>query len=503
MTLKKAESACETSNDVSSVKDRIKALIEKSSTLLDIWQSDENKLKGIALLNEAIELGSYKALFLLGEEYENGGCLAQDLTKAKELYMQSAQNQCQEAVNKLIHIYYHDEDDKEHYARAMSIINQYAIYDNGYAYYMKGWMYLYGQGVTSNTETAIRYLGYSAGFGKYLPSIKLLEEFFEYGHQPDVDKWDFVYIQQDLIKAAIYHEKGAKLGDKESQYKAAICKLEGRGTSKDYHGAFLWLWESSLQNYGLAQVELAKLYTSERLFPKDVKSSLLWLLISQNNIVSEEAQVLINEYEKKVTKVQLMKLQKEAIRLIKVINAEKKMNSEYMLDPHKYLEINGYGNDDDLTQSPDEDTKEEDVENNDHKSSNNQAASPLAKWNVQNAKDIKIILNLGDHNKTIVIEHLNKNKQRYKLTEIFSKNMLRLLMQYNTFEKEGTGYISYNGKDVAEKSRKNHQIVSDFNTEFRKLLGRIGDRDFKAFEWIGKTKSERSLKSHIKIEVYR
>lgn len=160
--------------------------------------------------------------------------------------------------------------------------------------------------------------------------------------------------------------------------------------------------------------------------------------------------------------------------------------------------------DEDVSEFINQTIQENFIENHDERKITPASTLPFSKWQVQNAKDITIILNYSDHKKTMVIRHKNEDERRFNINELFRENLISLLVWHYLAEKEGKTAITYDGLTVAHKNstRINHEIVTDFNSRFRELMDQKGNRDFKAFQWIGRIKSQRSLKAHIKIEVY-
>jgi len=471
------------------VEKQIETLIEMAKEILDHFALSDTEMQMVdEYLQKAIDLGSVEAMYLLGQEYDTGYMLTQNIPKAIELYTIAAEKRHQKAVNRLINIYYYDTSNEKRYEQAMEIIDKYSNLDNGHAYYFKGWMYLHGQGVANDTKSGLQYLDVAAKWGHDLRAIKLLEEFYEYGHE-------LFDISQDLIKAAFYHDLAAQQGDKESQYKLAMVKLKGIGTTTDYHGAYQWLWKSALQSYGMAQVELAKFYVSGNLFPKDVSTALLWLLISQNNIVCEEAKTHITECEKEISKAKLTKLQKEAIRLYKNMKHITEGKSELLLLPDKYLELNGFNAEDEVDDNMSGRNQSTQVEPEGDEPVDDTIYPPTEASHER-------VSQLGKINKIsdlFVTFYPNNGKvtfayQDHKFTTTFlnhfSENCKELLIRHDKHINHGESPVAYYDSNIYDKEiyreRPNRQIVYDFNYALRKLLGIAKDQ--KPFVWVGKGK---------------
>jgi TPR repeat protein len=308
----------------------------------------------------------------------------------------------------------------------------------------------------------------------HLGALHLLGELYLTGvwEESDHDSKRYILMAKDYGKAIETFITAANKGFAPSQFKLHEIYEENIIMPKNYQTSFKWLKKAAYNRFEDAYPKLVKAY--ETGIFQNLEEAYIWASISNTTNATLNDRTAPDRLEKAINNSKrIIELQSEASRRHEIIK-------ERALTEDDVLEFNML--------------KHLEDENN---------ATPFSTWHIQNAHDVKIILNLGDKNKTMTIEH-QKDKATFKFRELFTNNCISLMVKHYQYINEGKEAIRYIEYTVAalKSKRKNHEIVSDFNTRFRELMGHKRDKDFKAFEWIGKAKGTRSLKANIQIEVY-
>lgn len=504
MTRKKAEKARENGGSKDNVEERAESLINEANALLTYKEPEGNRQKGIAFLQEAIELGSVKAMYRLGQVYENGGIISTDRGKSIELYTLAAENHHEDAIIALAKLYYNDETIEDHYNLAMKVIDKYLVLFNGEANYLKGLMLWNGQGVEINARMAIGHMTFAAMTG-HMKAAAFLGNVYENGHKADLrfDTYDPRQVEPNQCNAAHFYEIAAVKGDRNSKYKLALMKLHGRGTNHDYRGAFYYLWHAANADLGAAQLELARFYISELLFPKDITAAMFWALMSQNYEYNPQASEFINELKTKLKKAAFVKLQQEVLDHKNTKNKDKKAIPNYLLLPDRYLELYGFTADEDTTPAIPE-TKDTDIcppeettpKTNDDKGAQGNNQVPFVITDIK-----KLAITIYTNSDKVKLAYEDKHIT-LEAAKVLSPNCKELLLRHDKHLNHHERAVSYYDSDIYDaqnsSERSNHQIVADFNYAFRKFFDL--DKKIKPFKWIGK-KADRSLKANFTLKV--
>lgn len=488
-------------------EDDVEWLVVNAKLLLDWNKSEEEYQKGIKMLKEAVNNGSDEAMCLLGKEYEYGFRMTRNLDKAIKLYEQAAELGNADAIYKLAQLYHSEINCEDHFTIAMDWLNRDEVAYYGDAQYLKGLMYWKGEGVDMDANKAIDCMERAAIFDEHIEANFFLGDLFEFGHRPiyDFDYYDPRYVIADPCRAARYYESAANKGHAESQYSLAKMKLEGRGTSQDYQGAFFLLWGASTSHnlHGRAMFALAEFYLSGLLFPDNINAALFWALSSQNFFHSEESNSFIMCNKDKIKKTEFLKIQKKVLQYRYNRKKACQGKNPYLLPPHLYLKKYGYEDNE-----PTNDTEYKSPEPKiiqpakPEKPVVNDALSELSQWKVTDAKLLTITLNYSDKAPTAVFRYQDK-KLSFPVNKVFSTTNQDILVKHNNSIKADGRAISYHGRDLCNTGKnKNHYYIEHFNSHLRKLLG--ADVSFKPFTWLGhRGVSDKGLKMHFILEIYR
>ena len=168
--------------------------------------------------------GEGEKLFKMAERYEFGDGVKKDLSRAIELYRQSAELDYAKAQYSLAFLI---KDNKE----SLKWLTKSAEQGHSEAQYELGIQYLYGYGVDPNIRESTSWFQKAADNGHKIAQYKL-------GLMYDVGEG----VKQDLFKAANLYEKSAKQGVGIAQFNLAMMYITGEGVdSVNMYEAAHWM----------------------------------------------------------------------------------------------------------------------------------------------------------------------------------------------------------------------------------------------------------------------
>lgn len=324
------------------IADFMKDISEANKLLEPLFFGSEQVKKGIELLESAVEKGSIEALYMLGKEYETGWCISKDIEKAIDYYQEASDRGHIDATVRLSYIYYNNDDmDKQTRKEiALKLLEKVTDTCNGPAMYLKGLIYWHGYALIDYyVPKALDCLEKAAYDGEHVGAMLFLGSLYENGYQGNCLDFDFRYVPQKSCVAARLYKMASDRGNPEGHHKYASLLLAGKGVSEDYTEAFLLLWKSAIKGNGFAQLDLANFYVSEKLFPCDYKTALLWTLISQTYQSTNETQTLLNALIKQISKAEVINLQKTASSYKSILSKAGTEATPLLQEPNSYLSI--------------------------------------------------------------------------------------------------------------------------------------------------------------------
>lgn len=328
-------------------------------------------------------------------------------------------------------------------------------------------------------------------------AVELYEAAYKAGERRAIIelKHIFTNIYPNPKKAYYYFKQDANDGNSVSQYEVAMRKIEGKGTSQDYKGAFFYLWKAAAgyhydlygyeEDFYKAQFQLAKFYISGLLFPNDFVCALFWALMSQNITYYESNCAFINDIMKNMEKSDIIECQAEVKKYTDQLELVAQGHSALIITPAEYYDKHGY-----KKTSPKVEVEP-----------SLDGLANLGTWKVKEAKQLAITLNYNDKVKTAVFRYQGK-QLTIPISKAFSSTYQAILVKHYNYIKGENSQISYHGHDLCKDGKNaNHYYVDHFNSHLRKLVG--ADSAFKPFTWIGTRGSKnKGLKAHIQINVF-
>lgn len=135
-------------------------------------------VRGVALYQQAVELGNDNAMFELGNCYHDGIGVEQDYEKAFMLYLQGAAKGNDNARRNLAWAYAYGEGVKQDREEALRIFKQFD--SDSYPEYQIGMMYAYTCQSYEDGKQAIQWLEKLLERAEYLPAMVLLAECYSF-----------------------------------------------------------------------------------------------------------------------------------------------------------------------------------------------------------------------------------------------------------------------------------------------------------------------------------
>lgn len=480
--------------------------------------------KAIMWFSKAYEQGSGLAARWIGDTYS---CFrirnyVEDLEAALLWYQRAIDKDCiEDCVEKMIEaqfclgsFYYYgynicspnSRDKTEiNYPKAFDWFIQAAANEHVKAHFHIGQMYYFGYGVEQDYESAFQWHLKAAENGDSSAQF-VIGIMFSYGQG----------TKKSSPKAFSWYSKSAHQGNASAQNNLAVMYENGEGTSKNFKEAYKWYKKSAEQDDDMAQMNLARCYelgrgitiNKKKAFNLNLKAAM------QGNLGGQEAlsryyldgfgvepnpleayiwaiiyracddEIIVGEYFEKIKssiphdRVFIERAEDEAEKRLEILR-ERCLKQE------------------DITIITVSKPKTQPSHPDDHKAALENKLDKIINWRVESPKDLVIRRFLTT--KKITFEY-NKKRQTFKENEVFNERCLALLKVYYD-SRNGGDRLDWDGSNVGLEggsNRRNHTIVDDFNSCFRKLFGL--DSSVKAFRWIGKGRG-RTLSTLITIEM--
>ena len=229
---------------------------------------DERELfeEAFQWVEELAKNGEMQAQYELGNYYNKGKGVAQDLTMAASWYQASAKQGYAPAQNNLGDCYKNGTGVEKDEVKAVALYIKAAEQGDAAAQNSLGNCYENGIGIEEDEKKAFEWYEKAATQGYAIAQYNL-GNYYEGG-------W---VVEQDKKKAIEWYEKSAKQTYVVAQKKLGDCYKNGYGVEKDVKKAFEWYEKSAMQGYVEAQRYLGYCYYWEVCgVAKDEKKSFEW-----------------------------------------------------------------------------------------------------------------------------------------------------------------------------------------------------------------------------------
>jgi TPR repeat protein len=238
-----------------------------------------NDQKAVVLLIKSALQEHAKAQYQLGDMYEKGDGVLQDIRKAIKWFTMGSEH-CDNARHHLGDMYYYGRGVPREYMKAFSLYyDMKSKYSHVDVLYNMGHMYEHGLGVQQNISKA-KDMYLSVYCGNYRANINgndsiksiRLEIEHELGRLNECD------VKKDQIKAMEWYRKAAEQGHAKSQY--SLAKMYN---IEDSVKSFEWLLKSANLGYDQAQYDIGMHYYHGKYVDQDLHKALEWFQLSASS----------------------------------------------------------------------------------------------------------------------------------------------------------------------------------------------------------------------------
>lgn len=196
------------------------------------------------------------ALNRLGELYQRGLGVSEDLRRSFDLYEKSALLGNAYGAANLGNCYFFASGTERNLVDALRWASKGAEGDVPMALNQVGWQYLQGMGVAADLEVAKRNYERSAALGDAIGELEL--------------GWIFAHINPvDYTQAMEWYKKSAGQGNAVAENNIGFLFENGKGVTQSYNEAARWYQMSADQGYARSQFHLGILYASGNGVPHD------------------------------------------------------------------------------------------------------------------------------------------------------------------------------------------------------------------------------------------
>ena len=248
--------------------------------------------KAFRLLKPYADEGNAKAQNIIGQLYQYGLGVKQDLPKAVILHKLSAEQGDKYSQYSLGQLYQNGQGVKQDYIESARMYKLSAEQGHRISQYHLGQIYQNGQGVKQDYLKAIKWILQASKNG--VPEAQLLRRQNHYhkwielrAEQGDIDAQIFLganyymglNVTQDYSKAARWYLRAAEQGSDVAQNIIGAMNEKGKGVSKNYVEAIKWytISEQSGNHYGSIYKEHIKKRMDSAQIAKAWKLAKKWL----------------------------------------------------------------------------------------------------------------------------------------------------------------------------------------------------------------------------------
>ena len=330
------------------------------------------------------------------------------------------------------------------------------------------------------------------------------------------DKSYFYEQVPDFRRALEWFDKSGYSSASSAQYKSALMYLEGKGTTVNYEKA----WELSLNFINqkmLNAYEMLVMSYMQYMYHRDgigckisFSDIYYWALFCNalsNNIISKEE---ISHIESQIELDEIKRLQamanKDFTSFPRICTTCFPRHYKPFFELEK--EVATMINKKPIKHNPtcDVSTVSENGSSKAEEDNSEAVSDKLKSWEIKNVSHLQIWLNVAEENVNFKYDQSSVRLTQSKFVSLFSKCELSLLEEHGKHLLDNNEKpVDYNGTYIASihnATRRNHQIVSDFNSHFRKLFSL--DKSVKAFVWLpginGKPNTK-TLKANFKLHL--
>lgn len=214
---------------------------------------EQDTIKAIELLHQAIQMNNDEAMLILANCYKEGNGVKKDINKCIELLEQAKECGNVKALENLSEIYsYKETPELLDYEKAFEYDCLAAMKNSSTGYLYLYYDYLNGWGTEQNNQTAFNALNNAIQLNS-AKACRIMAELFETGSE------DF-NIKQNSEQALFYYKKAAELGDIDSIIKASEYYKKGIGDTQDFKQSFDYALQAALNNDSHSQYVIGKYY---------------------------------------------------------------------------------------------------------------------------------------------------------------------------------------------------------------------------------------------------
>ncbi len=253
-------------------------------------------------------------IFKLGQRYEHGKGVKQDIQKAFKCYSMAAQKGLAPALVQVGSMCLKGEGVKQNPQIAFKCYLKAAKQGVAQAQHQVGEMYYNGEGVEKDDTNAFKWYmkaaeqgfaeaqravgySYSNGEGVEEDKTKAFEWYIkaaEQGVSRAANGVGLCYkegwgVEKDILQAFEWFLKSAKKGDVRAQYNVALCYNYANGVRKDLHEAFKWYMKAAEQGFAEAQRAVGYSYSNGEGVEEDKTKAFEWYIKAAEQGVSGAA----------------------------------------------------------------------------------------------------------------------------------------------------------------------------------------------------------------------
>lgn len=264
--VKKAEE--QKTSEVSSVLDQYKDqsdddILDEAESLIISQKNESERNKGLELIVALSEKGNARANYDLGQLYQVGGIVSQDIEKALEYFEISANSGFVDAQLHLANYYYEKaEETPNDYSNAIKWFTKASEAGSSDADYSLGYFYRHGLGVKVDNEKAVDYYQRAA------------DKNYKFAYEELADMYlQALGVKFDPEKALFLYQRAANEDIASAQTSLGWMYQEGIGVRQDFDTARFWYNKAVGQDDTRGMVLLGNLYEQALGVEKDNKKA--------------------------------------------------------------------------------------------------------------------------------------------------------------------------------------------------------------------------------------
>ncbi len=276
-----------------------------------LYEDETSITKGIYWMEKAAELGNVESMYYLGEFYYSGEFnKPKDLKKAKAYFIQAAEKGNMLSQYNLAKMYQNGEAGDQDYGKALSwykkSASQNSLVSDTDAPCEIGKMFLYGQGVEVNVDSAVYWFQnttYTCGkieMGKLLlannridDALSIFEKLAYKGNAEGLYYFAMILYNQKVFRDAYtFFKQSSDKGFLQSRCMVGLMQLLGQGVTKDVNSGVKLINSAADEGDPLAQYYMGDLYFNGVGVSKDLVKAKEWMLKAEKNGMEQATQFI-------------------------------------------------------------------------------------------------------------------------------------------------------------------------------------------------------------------